>query len=50
MAAGSRAAAAAEEAEAQRFDAQQSEANPEMVAELASLAGSRQQGGKEFAA
>jgi hypothetical protein len=51
MAAGSRAAAAAEEAEAQRVDAQQSEANPEMVAELASLAGSRQQGGsKEFAA
>jgi hypothetical protein len=50
MAAGSRAAAAAEEAEAQRYDAQQSDANPEMVAELASLAGGRQQGGKEFAA
>ncbi len=50
MAAGSRAAAAEEEAEAQRFDAQQSEANPEMVAELSRLAGSRQQGSKEFAA
>lgn len=50
MAAGSRAAAAAEEAEAQRAE-QQVDSNPEMVSELASLAGARQHGGnKEFAA
>ncbi|OYU89135.1 MAG: hypothetical protein CFE29_16580 [Bradyrhizobiaceae bacterium PARB1] len=49
MAAGSRAAAAAEEAEALRAE-QQADGNPEMVAELASLAGGRQGGSKEFAA
>ncbi|QUS37674.1 hypothetical protein RPMA_01435 [Tardiphaga alba] len=52
MAAGSRAAAAAEEAEALRADNLHSDDNPEMVAELASLAGGRQasRGEKEFAA
>ena len=51
MAASSRAAAAADEAEAVRME-QQAEGNPEMVAELASLAGGRQasRGEKEFAA
>lgn len=52
MAASSRAAAAAEEAEAMRVEAQQAgDNNPEMVAELANLAGVRQgRGDKEFAA
>jgi len=51
MAAGSLAAAAAEEAEAQRAE-QQVDGNPEMVAELANLAGGRHgsRGEKEFAA
>ena len=50
MAAGSRAAAAAEEAETLRME-QQADENPEMVAELASLAGRQaSRGEKEFAA
>lgn len=50
MASASRAAAAAEEADAVRAETL-AEGNPEMVAELASLAGARQpNGNKEFAA